>query len=312
MPDVENANLSKIIKRLELIKSLISLEEEDEIGANVFKLEQLGTTSGLDSIIVTLREKSYSKAAIAIEAFINQHNNISIFIDPEIDGLKLEAKSFEAKLNRLSDEKADLEKLIHEFGVRHNKELGELILKILKYRKTKAKGTPKETEAEEDYKNYSQEFEISKNEKIADLSEEELLEIKKKYRKASKLCHPDVVNEDQKELADKLFADLNAAYERNDLEKVKEILKNLEKGNFFVNKSDAINEKQLMMTEIEKLRIRIQALLQHVQSIKESDAYKTICSIADWDIYFKKTKEKLENQAKELKSEESDTNYLAV
>lgn len=31
MPDVQNSNLSKIIKRLELIKSLISLEEEEEI-----------------------------------------------------------------------------------------------------------------------------------------------------------------------------------------------------------------------------------------------------------------------------------------
>lgn len=31
MPDVQNSNLSKIIKRLGLIKSLISLEEEDEI-----------------------------------------------------------------------------------------------------------------------------------------------------------------------------------------------------------------------------------------------------------------------------------------
>jgi hypothetical protein len=31
MPDVQNINLSKIIKRQELIKGLISLEEEDEI-----------------------------------------------------------------------------------------------------------------------------------------------------------------------------------------------------------------------------------------------------------------------------------------
>jgi hypothetical protein len=203
-------------------------------------------------------------------------------------------------LNKLSDEKADLEKLIHEFGVRHNKELGELILKILKFRKNQAKGTSKETEAEEDYKNYSEEFEISKNEKIAELTEEELLEIKKKYRKASKLCHPDVVSEDQNELADKLFTELNAAYERNHLEKVKEILENLERGNFFVSKSDAINEKQLMKAEIEKLKIRIRQLQQEMQLIKESDAYRTISSIEDWDIYFKETKEKLEEQAKEL------------
>jgi hypothetical protein len=164
MPDVQNKNFPKIIKRLELIKSLISLEEEDEIDGHLFKLEQLGITEELETIILSLKEKSYSKAAIAIEHFINQHNNLSVFIDPEIDGLKLEAKSLEAKLNMLSDEKADLEKLIHEFGVRHNKELGELILKILKYRKNKANGTSEEKETEEeDYKNYSQEFEVSKN-----------------------------------------------------------------------------------------------------------------------------------------------------
>ncbi|MEP7229000.1 MAG: J domain-containing protein [Ginsengibacter sp.] len=293
-------DLPKIIKRLELIKSLISLEEEDEITAQVAKLQQLILPPDLENLIIYLEEKSYSKASVAIEVFINQHHNLSIYNDPEIDGLKLEAKSLEATLNKLSNEKADLEKLIHEFGVRHNKELGELILKILKFRKTEAKGTPKETEAEEDYKNYSQEFEISKNEKIADLTEEELVEIKKKYRKASKLCHPDVVSEDQKELADKLFAELNAAYERNDLEKVKEILQNLEKGNFFVNKSDAINEKQLMKSEIEKLKMRINELQQQMQLITESDAYKTISGIDDWDKYFTTTKEKLLEQVKEF------------
>jgi hypothetical protein len=39
-----------------------------------------------------------------------------------------------------------------------------------------------------------------------------------------------------------------------------------------------------------------------VELIKESDAYKTIISIKDWDAYFKETKEKLENQAKELEN----------
>ena len=38
MPAVQNINLSKIIKRLELIKSLISLEEEDEIDAHLSDL----------------------------------------------------------------------------------------------------------------------------------------------------------------------------------------------------------------------------------------------------------------------------------
>lgn len=303
MQNKHNKNLTQITKRLELIRTLISLEEEVEIDNHVLKLEQLETAPDLKPIIDFLKEKSYSKAAIAIQEYINQHNALSVFIDPEIDGLKLEAKSLEAKLNKLSDEKADLEKLIHEFGVRHNKELGELILKILKCRKNKAKGTPEEKETEEDYKSYSQEFEVSRHDKIADLTEEELIEIKKKYRKASKLCHPDVVSEEQKELADKLFTELNKAYEQNDLEKVDEILENLKKGNFFVSKSDAITEKQLMKAEIEKLRIKISELQQQVELIKASDAYKMVSSIKDWDAYFKETKEKLENQAKELEDE---------
>lgn len=297
---INSIDISKIVKRLELIKSFIVLEEEEDIAEQVTKLQQLQTNEEIKEIIFHLQQKSYGKAIKHIEQFLNSHHQVAFYIDPEIEGLKLEAKSLEAELNKLSNEKADLEKLIHEFGVRHNKELGELILKILKFRKNKAKGTPKETEAEKDYNDYSNEYEVSKNETIAELTEEEQAEIKKKYRKASKLCHPDVVSEEQKELADKLFAELNAAYERNDLKKVREILANLEKGNFFVNKSDAINEKQLMKTEIEKLRIRIQELQQQVHSIKESGAYKTICSITDWDVYFKATKEKLETQAKEL------------
>src|SRR5665647_1787470 len=297
---INSTGISKIVKRLELIKSLIVLEEEEDIAEQVTKLQQLQTNEEIKEIIFHLQQKSYGKAIKYIEEFLSSHHQVAYYIDPEIEGLKLEAKSLEAKLNKLSDEKADLEKLIHEFGVRHNKELGELILKILKYRKTKAKGTPKETEAAEDYKNYSQEFETSKNEKIADLTKEEQAEIKKKYRKASKLCHPDVVSEDQKDLADKLFTELSAAYERNDLEKVKEILANLENGNFFVNKSDAVNEKQLMKAEIENLRIRIRELQQQMVLIKESDAYKRIRSITNWDDYFKETKAKLENQVKEL------------
>ncbi len=199
----------------------------------------------------------------------------------------------EAELNKLSDEKADLEKVIHEFGVRHNTELGELILRILRFKKDKSIGTPKEAEAENDYNDYSREYEISKNEEIAELTKEQQIEIKKLYRKASKLCHPDVVSEEQKNLADKLFAELNAAYERNDLVKVKAILENLEYGDFFISRSDVISEKQLMKAEIEKLHLRIKELKEECQTIKKSEIYKTISSIDNWNDYFNSIKEKL-------------------
>ncbi len=293
-------DLSKIIKRLELIKSLIHLEEDSEIDSHLTKLQLFPTDNKLEIIISLLQDKAYSKAMPAIDEYINRHHQVGLYIDSELEGLKLEAKVLEAEVNDLSDEKAELEKLIHDFGVRHNNELGELILKILRFRKSQAKGTPKEAEAEKDFNEYNKEYEVSKNEKLNKLSEEDQKELKQKYRKASKLCHPDVVSEEQKELADKLFAELNAAYERNDLKRVREILENLEKGNFFVSKSDSITEKQLLKAEIEKLRMRIKELKEQMKTIKESEAFTTISGISDWDAYFKETKEKLQEQAKEL------------
>ena len=201
-----NADLPKIIKRFELIKSLIALEEEEEIATQIIKLKQMQLDNDAKVIITLIENKSYSLAIEAINNFNNKHNQLTAYIDPQIQALKLEAKALEIELNALSNEKADAEKLIHSFNVRHNQELGELILKILQHRKQQAKGTPKQEEAEEDYNNYNTDYETTKNQTIATLTEDEQKELKDKYRKASKLCHPDVVSEEQKELATKLFA----------------------------------------------------------------------------------------------------------
>lgn len=299
MSDTKNTNISKIIKRFELIKSLIALEEDDEINTHILKLQQQQLDAEAQTIIEQLQQKLYSNALQLINNYTNKHNQLATYIDPQIQALKLEVKTLEIEINNLSDEKADLEKLIHSFGVRHNKELGEIILKLLQRKKQETKGTPQEQEAEQDYNNYNQEYETAKNEKIAELTEEEQKELKDKYRKASKLCHPDVVSDEQKELATKLFAELNQAYEKNDLQRVREILSNLESGNFFVSKSEAINEKQLLQTEIEKLRTTLKNLKAEVETIKESETYQTIATIDDWDTYFAETKLKLQEQISE-------------
>ena len=295
-----NSDLPKIIKRLELIKSLIALEEEEEIATHINKLQQMQLDDDAKNIIALIENKSYSLAIEAINNFNNKYQQLTTYIDPQIQALKLEAKALEIELNALSNEKADAEKLIHSFNVRHNQELGELILKILQHRKQQAKGTPQQEETEQDYNNYNTDYETTKNQTIATLTEDEQKELKDKYRKASKLCHPDVVSEEQKELATKLFAELSAAYEKNDLARVNEILENLENGNFFVSKSDTINEKILLQAEIEKLRMKLNELKQELQIIKESETYKTIATINDWDSYFSNTKKQLMEQANEL------------
>lgn len=300
MQDVKNINLPHIIKRLELIKGYISLEELEEVNKQIFKMEEMILPTDVQNIVILLKQKSYSQAIATIDNFITGHHRVAFYNDPEIAALKFEIKSLEGEINTLSEEKADLEKLIHEFGIQHNKELGELIIKILQFRKINAKGVNEQREAEEDYNTYRKEYEASKDEQSIKLTLEEQHELKDKYRKASKLCHPDVVSEEQKELATKLFAELSIAYDKNDLNRVREILTNLENGHFFVNKSEAINEKILLKNEMEKLRLRIKELREQMQIITQSDTFKTIMSIDNWETYFKNAKQKLNAQLNDL------------
>jgi hypothetical protein len=297
------SDISKLIKRLELIRNLIALEEVSDISSHAIRLNDFTSTNEIKNIVDLLEKKAFSKVIPLIEEFILKHNQLAIYIDPELEALKLETKILEKEVNERSGEKADLEKLIHEFGVRHNRELGGLILRILKHRKRNAEGTPQQEETEKDYENFNSEYQSSKDEKIFELTIEEQKELKQKYRMASKLCHPDVVSPDQKEQADKLFVELNEAYEKNDLQKVREILSNLERGDFFSNKSDIISEKNLLKVEIEKLRTRIHTLKNEISTILNSETYITIIKIDDWSAYFNDLRNKLSIQLKELESE---------
>ncbi len=292
----------KIIKRLELIKSLISLEEENEIVIQVSKLQALEPNENLKKIIAHLQSKAFGKAIVAIDIFINQHDKIALYIDPQIEALRFEAKAIVLQIQQLSNEKAELEKLIHEFGVRHNQELGELILKILQYRKEKHKNSPKEEETQKDYEDFHSNYEATKDESIITLSDEDKKILKDNYRKASKLCHPDVVTEEQKEEAHIIFTELYAAYERNNLKRVSEILENLIQDKIFTSNTDITSEKATLNSEVERLRVRLNVLYQEIDTIKKSDTFDKISTIKDWDEYFVKTKQQLEEQLRQFEN----------
>lgn len=292
--------MQKLIKRLHLIKSLIALEEIDELDSHIKKLQAENKIHEIEIIIFLLQEKQYGKAVVAIEEFINANNQLAFYIDPEIEALRFEAKGLEKQIQEFSNEKAELDKLIHEFSVRHNQELGELILKILQYRKQQNKDTPQQEEAEKDYEEFYNNYQTTKDEKVAILTEDEQKEIKEKYRKASKLCHPDVVDEAQKEMAHKIFMELNEAYEKNDLQRVAEILESLQQGKAFTSKADTTNEKLALQIEIERLRKSLQDLNNAISTIKTSEPFEKITNIKDWDEYFAQTKQQLQEQLNQL------------
>lgn len=293
--------LNKIIKRLEIIMNYIILEDICELNKETLKLKEYDFNSDLLEIIEDVRKQEFSEAIMKIQNFISRNEQLTVWTDPEIAALKLEIKNLENQLNGYDNEKIELEKLLSEFQHRHTIELGEIILEILKLRKLKFKADKaKYKDAENDEKQYREQVEIEKTKKIFDLTDEQKIELKKKFRKATHLCHPDKVSDEFKDAAQKIFIELKQAYDTNDIKKVAEILNDLEQGNYLKSRSETVSERELLKSAISKLRIQIKTLEKEIISIKQSETFNTISGIKDWDEYFKTMKQRLQKERDDL------------
>ena len=292
-----------IIKRLEIIKNFILLEDIDDISIAVEKLKIYQFNEDVKTIISSISNKEFAKAITTIQEFINSYQQITIWNDPEIAGIRLEIKILESQINAFDNEKIELEKVISDFQHRHTIELGEVILEVLRLRKIKYKNHKKEAEAEEDFNNYSKQYETEKDKKQFELNEEEKLELKKKFRKATTMCHPDKVSEEQKAEAEEIFIELKKAYDEHDLEKVNQLLHDLENGKKFVSQADSISEKEKLKITLEKLKQKLKGIENEIISLKETEIFTTINNITNWDNYFTETKTQLEEELQILKVE---------
>ncbi len=296
--------LSNIIKRLEIARNYIVLEDIEELKNVAKKLQPYSFNNDIQEIIKEISLNEFASAVVLIERFISMNQQLMLWTDPEIIALKLEIKNLENQLGAYDNEKTELEKLLSDFQHRHTLELGEVILEILRLRKLKFQNDKaKYEEAANDERDYREQVVTEQKKKVFDLTPEQKSELKKKFRKASVLCHPDKVADELKEAAQQIFIDLKHAYDLNDLEKVSHILNELERGVYFKAKSETITEKELLKAAIARLRQQITELEVEIITIKQSETFQTISSITDWDEYFSRTRERLEQEEKALRNE---------
>lgn len=295
--------LDKIIKRLEIIKNFIILEDINDLKTETQKLTEYEFNEDIKLLINAVNKREFTTAIRMIQKFIIAYQQLALWNDPEMAGIRLEIKLFENQINAFDNEKIELEKVLSDFQHRHTLELGKLILEVLKLRKIKYKNREKEAEVEEDYNSYSEQFENEKEKRQFELNEEEKLELKKNFRKATTLCHPDKVNEEQKAEAERIFIELKKAYDEHNIEKVNQILKDLETGNSFLSQADTVTEKEKLMTVLEKLKQKLSQLEKEIITLKESETFITINNINDWDTYFRVTKTQLEKELQNLSLE---------
>ncbi|MCD8445162.1 DUF1669 domain-containing protein [Tenacibaculum finnmarkense] len=294
-----------IVKRLEIIKNYLFLEDDEAVINECQKLEKYNFNTDITKILkIVQSEESYSAIAI-IDEFISKNQQIELWIDKELSLLKSGIKKLENQVNALDIEKIEIEKILTDFQNQHSLELGDIILKILQLRKLiYSENKEKYEEAKEEEKEYQDYYDAEKKKDIKIINDEQKKELKKKFRKATILCHPDKFSNEPEEVqkqAEEIFKELNDANAKNDVEKVKEILANLEKGILKVGKG--ISDKEILRATINRLKIKLKQLKKEILEIKQSEAYKTVISIDNWSEYFYETRASLQLELQRLKEE---------
>ena len=208
----------------------------------------------------------------------------------------------------LTNQKTEIEKLISQFRIRYYQELGFLISDILKLRlETFSRMRDKNPDvnyeyekSQEQFNKFYEQWEKLPKEKVKFVDKKLKQRITHIYRKATKLCHPDIVSEKQRVKAEKIFIKLHKAYVENDLETLENIYEQLKNGILQADEDDNNNIK-FLQAKILQLKEEITLLRSELNNLKNSETYNFISKLNNWDEYFNETKNKLQNELNELK-----------
>lgn len=236
---------------------------------------------------------------------------MTVTYDPIVSALKVELSFQEGEFNLLRSERDDTIKTIGHFRSKYHNHLGSLIERALYLRKEKLRiqslSHPEMKDRYEsalkEYEEYHSLLESSVIGIIYKLKDEELIELKRLYRKASMICHPDRVAEDQKEKAQQMFEELHEAYVMNDIRKVRLIAELLEKTGRFDLSFDKYDDAGVLKIQIERVVLSQEEMKTEIEEIKASDTYRTIDSITeDWKDYFSRIGENYKTQISEMEN----------
>lgn len=310
-PVVVDADAAR--RRLEMIRNLVLLGEQDDIGTHLRKLRPVAEALQLLRIITALDSGEYKAALEEIDAYLRKATALVAAGYADIPGLRFQLQVLELRLESLSDEKAELERRLITFNRRYDDALGDLIQRILKARaelalllaarrKDKKKREEAEAtarEAEQAYEEYSRQHKaLREAEPVPVLDEKAERELKTLYRKACSLCHPDKVPEEKKETAHRVFVKLQEAYKSNDLASIREIYEVLQSGGLPGSRSTTLSEVEALKAAIAELEYAIARLVTELKALEESDGVRLMdaagATEGDQCSFFEQQRETLE------------------
>ncbi|QKN80447.1 DNA repair protein [Scandinavium goeteborgense] len=325
--------MNKPIKRLEIIKNAIELEDDEIVHGQLVQLKKEPLDEGLKAIVQALEARRYADAIAAITVWLQNQRALTTWQDPRISASKLELKTLEAELQALHDRRTARIQRLDEFNELYMTRLGPLMTEILRLRKVLAEkmlrrqlreGSRSEPVAEEsarqadaasqDYESYRQRHQEAQRHQAAQqrLAESERHELKRLWRQASKLCHPDLVDDSLKAEATTLMVRLNQARQRGDLPMVRSILTRLMQGQQPMLASSRLNDLEPLRQKIAEIRLQIRTLILELSGLEKEGAWQLVTTLRDQEGYFLQQEKAMSNTVRTLEKQIVDAGFDEV
>lgn len=325
--------MNKPIKRLEIIKNAIELEDEEIIHGQLSQLKKEALDEGLNAIVTALEQRRYADAIAAIGAWLQNQRALTPWQDPRIAASKLELKTLEAELQALLDRRHAHIQRLDEFNDLYMTRLGPLMTEILRLRKVlaekiarrqrreggRSEPIAKESarqadEASHNYESWRQRHQEAQRHQQAQqrLAESERQELKRLWRQASKLCHPDLVDDGLKAEATALMVRLNQARQQGDLATVRTILARLMQGQQPMMASERLNSPEQLRQRIAAIRQQISTLQTELIGLEKEGAWQLVTTLRDEEGYFRQQEKAMGNTIRTLEKQIADAGYDEV
>lgn len=326
-------NSEAIRRRLEMVRNLILLGEQEDLPPHIQKLHPVAEAVHLQSILQALEQGAYKDALEAIEAYLKRSSALVLHEDVDAPKLQFQLKVLELRLQSLSDEKSDLERTLVIFNRRYNDALGSLLIELLKAEAELAQRKAKQSQqraaqnqeaekdkrqaeqAEQDWYDYQQEYEQQQRQDAPRrLTDDEEAELKTLYRKTRTLCHPDKFEEEQKEAAHQIFVELQDVYKKNDIPALRALHTKLKTGGLFkAPRSSTLNRFDALRAAIAELQHRVTDILFQIQQLHSSEGAGLLrmagTTESDWLTFFVRQEQLLQAELQQLQQRGSSLQH---
>ena len=306
--------MSTPIKRLEIIKNAIELEDDDIIQSQLVRLKSEAFDDELLIIVAALEAKNYTTAMAAIARWLQSQRAVTrkTLADLNLRRQQAEARRREEDYRRCQLYLAQAVEVLATLTQRwrdlpadsvqaaetrkHLQQQSNLIANLLAEALELETGLTREeapareardqaNEAFERYREQHHDAEIRLRKGKA-LSEEDRNELKRLWRQASKLCHPDLVADDRKEEANAIMVQLNQAKQRGDVKAIRSLVARLQQGFEPLMASDRLNDLERIRKRITHVREQIDTLVNELAELEKEESWLLVSSLSNMETYF--------------------------